>query len=196
MGTKALATRVDAQANRARLLEAATAVLAEQGPSVDVKAIADRAGLAVGTIYRHFAGKDELVAAVMAAAVQEFSDAVTAGAAEADPLTGLRVFLCNGLAVFARYGELMAAMLDGREPAARDVAMREYRRTGTSTRITGLVRRAAEAGEVRSDVPVEVLAATVKGVFAPWVQADLRRSWSAQAITEYILCLLRPVPPR
>ena len=57
--------RADAVANRASLLDAATRVLLRDGPQAPMKAIADEAGVGVGTLYRNFADRSELWAAVV-----------------------------------------------------------------------------------------------------------------------------------
>jgi AcrR family transcriptional regulator len=53
--------RADARRNRARILEAAEAVFAEQGASASTEAVAARAGVAIGTVFRHFPTKPELL---------------------------------------------------------------------------------------------------------------------------------------
>ncbi len=57
--------RVDAQRNRDRILEAARALVAETGIDATMEDIARHAGVAVGTLYRHFPAKEDLVAAVV-----------------------------------------------------------------------------------------------------------------------------------
>jgi AcrR family transcriptional regulator len=176
------ALRSDARANHIRLLEAATAVFAEQGIDVDVKAVAERAGLAVGTIYRHFPGKDELIAAVMDEATREFAEAIAAGMAEPDPLAALELVLRGGVAVIGRYGEVVSAVLEGRVGDARTAAERAARRAETAAQITTLVRRAVEAGALRTDLPPELMTAVLRAAFVPWVLVELRRSLPAEAI--------------
>lgn len=53
--------RVDAAENVARLLRATRDAVADQGPQVNVRAIADRAQVGVSTLYRHFGGKQQLI---------------------------------------------------------------------------------------------------------------------------------------
>ncbi len=57
--------RIDAQRNRDRILEAARALVAETGVDATMEDIARHAGVAVGTLYRHFPAKEDLVAAVV-----------------------------------------------------------------------------------------------------------------------------------
>ena len=57
--------RADAERNRAAILEAAAAVFAELGGAVDVREIARRSGVGMGTLYRHFPTKDDLLATVL-----------------------------------------------------------------------------------------------------------------------------------
>src|SRR5713226_8945397 len=73
------ARRADAQRNAERLLAAAREVFAEQGPDAALEEIARRAGVGIGTLYRHYPNRDALVEAV-------FRDRVEAAKARADAL--------------------------------------------------------------------------------------------------------------
>ena len=57
--------RADATRNLERILAAARELVAQEGPDVTMEALARRAGVAVGTLYRHFPTKNDLVAAVV-----------------------------------------------------------------------------------------------------------------------------------
>ncbi|MFG3682945.1 TetR/AcrR family transcriptional regulator [Micromonospora chalcea] len=57
--------RADAQRNRARILDAAEAVFAEFGARASTEEVARRAGVAIGTVFRHFPTKEDLLAALM-----------------------------------------------------------------------------------------------------------------------------------
>jgi AcrR family transcriptional regulator len=57
--------RADAERNRAAIIEAAGVVFAERGGAVDVREIARRSGVGMGTLYRHFPTKDDLLATVL-----------------------------------------------------------------------------------------------------------------------------------
>jgi len=57
--------RADARRNRERILAAARELFADEGPAARMDAVAARAGLAVGTLYRHFPTKEALLEAVV-----------------------------------------------------------------------------------------------------------------------------------
>jgi AcrR family transcriptional regulator len=69
--------RADGQRNRERLVEAAKAAFAEVGPEVSLDEIARRAGVGIGTLYRHFPTRDAIVEAVYRREVQQLADAAT-----------------------------------------------------------------------------------------------------------------------
>lgn len=66
MTTEERQLRADAARNRARLLEAATALFRERGLEVSVAEIADAAGVGRGTLFRNFSSKEDLIAAIVA----------------------------------------------------------------------------------------------------------------------------------
>ncbi|MBV8462974.1 MAG: TetR/AcrR family transcriptional regulator, partial [Acidimicrobiales bacterium] len=66
--------RADARKNRARLLAAAEEVFAEGGVSVPVDDVARRAGVGVGTFYRHFPTKEALLVAVIGTRIERLRD--------------------------------------------------------------------------------------------------------------------------
>ena len=85
--------RADAERNRAAIIEAAGAVFAECGGGVDVREIARRSGVGMGTLYRHFPTKDELLVTVLE---QQFNawltDACQRAVATEDPWQALTGF--------------------------------------------------------------------------------------------------------
>ena len=66
--------RADARRSRAKLLEAATAAFAEHGADAPLDDIARRAGVGIGTLYRHFPTRIDLQAAVYRSQVQTVCD--------------------------------------------------------------------------------------------------------------------------
>src|SRR5690348_15442072 len=85
-----LGRRTDAVVNHARILEAAQSVLAERGMDMEVNEVADRAGVGVGTLYRHFANREDLVRAVLAQAFEDVLSRLRSTAEIEDPSVALR----------------------------------------------------------------------------------------------------------
>ena len=71
MSTVQRPLRADAERNRARILVAARELFTERGLHVSLDEVAERAGLGVGTVYRRFASRAELIDAVFADQVDE-----------------------------------------------------------------------------------------------------------------------------
>ncbi|AXK87700.1 transcriptional regulator, TetR family [Nocardia farcinica] len=98
--TPAVQARLDAQAGQ--IVQAATRVLSEAGfAGLSMAAVAANAGVATGTVYKHFAGKAELVTAVFRAVVAREVDAVAAAAAEGGAVervvAAVETFACRAL---------------------------------------------------------------------------------------------------
>jgi AcrR family transcriptional regulator len=79
------AKRVDAQRNLRSLLQAAMDVFTESGVDAPVRAIAERAGVGVGTVYRHFPQRADLIVAVMKSQIDDCADAAATIAGEHEP---------------------------------------------------------------------------------------------------------------
>ncbi|WP_153427498.1 TetR/AcrR family transcriptional regulator, partial [Streptomyces alkaliphilus] len=98
------ARRADAERNRRAIIEAANAVLAEQGSAVDVREIARRSGVGMGTLYRHFPTKDDLLRTVLEGEFSTWAGAAHRAADETDdPRRALREFFENALEDRARH---------------------------------------------------------------------------------------------
>jgi AcrR family transcriptional regulator len=94
--------RSDAVRNRQLLLNAAAEAFAEQGTEVSIAEIAQRAGIGKGTVFRHFATKEELIAAIMG---EMLDSLITIGAGlsdAADPAAALLEFMTTGIELLAR----------------------------------------------------------------------------------------------
>lgn len=147
--------RADAARNHAAILAAARAALEADGPDVALEEVARRAGVAPSTLYRRFAGRDELVAAVLDAYVAESVEPLLARAAAVDDpwaaLAGVLEGLVDG--VTRHRGLLAAAKAVGAftpELAARTLAP-----------LGDLLRRGQAAGAVRADLEPEDLLVVV-----------------------------------
>ena len=77
--------RADAQRNRTRILDAAEVVFAAEGIEVPVDTIAEKAGVGVGTLYRHFPTKEKLCEAILLERLAGLTEDARAQAGAADP---------------------------------------------------------------------------------------------------------------
>jgi AcrR family transcriptional regulator len=91
------APRTDALRNRQVLLTVAAQAFAEQGTEVAVAEIAQRAGIAKGTVFRHFPAKEDLIAAIMGELIDELVTAALELAHSPDPAAALLEFMTRGV---------------------------------------------------------------------------------------------------
>src|SRR3954464_6326458 len=94
-GTRPL--RRDAELNRERLLAAARELFATRGLHVTLNDIAHHAGVGVGTAYRRFANKEEVIDALFEQGLQDIADLATEALANPDAWAGLVLFLERSL---------------------------------------------------------------------------------------------------
>jgi AcrR family transcriptional regulator len=146
--------RADALRNRAKVLEAAEAVFNAEGLSVPVDVIAEKAGVGVGTLYRHFPTKEKLFEAILVARIIEITAVAQARLNVGEPGAAFFGFLeyLVGEAVLKR--DLIMALADAGvefETAVADV------KDEMSEAIEALLRSAQSAGVVRPDVEPDVV---------------------------------------
>lgn len=85
--------RADAELNRERILAAAEEVFLERGAGVSLDEVAKRAGVGIGTLYRRFPTREELLAATYSARFVDFAKTSRARAGKLDPLNALQAYL-------------------------------------------------------------------------------------------------------
>jgi AcrR family transcriptional regulator len=184
--------RADARRNRARLLEAAETVLAAEGVSAPVEAIARRAGVGIGTVYRHFPTKEALLEAILVGRVERLAEA-------ADSLSRAQDAGAAFFELFARIVEEAAA-----KRAFADVLARAGVDVKAATSAVGqelrrafgtLLTRAQQAGAVRDDVNLDQVMAVLVGVCLAAEQGYLHRGLQAPALA-VVFDGLRPAGSR
>ena len=143
--------RRDAQANRDRIVAAARAAFAAEGIEVPVEEIARRAGVGMGTLYRHFPAKEDLIDAVLEDAFAEFISAAEQALAEQDAWAGFRGFLERVFALHAENRGLKDIIATRAHGKARAEAMRARMRP----LLRRLIERAQEQGALRDDFTLE-----------------------------------------
>lgn len=149
--------RADAQRNLDSLLQAAMAVFATSGVDAPVREIAERAGVGVGTLYRHFPQRSDLVVAVFRNEVDACADAAAALAAAYAPGEALARWMQRYVDFIAAKRGLAAALHSG-DPAFEPLPA--YFEGRLKPALQGLLDAAAAAGQARGDVdPYELLRA-------------------------------------
>ena len=145
--TAKLGDRRDAKRNRVQVVAAARELFASAGAEVPSRAIAHRAGVGVGTIYRHFPTRADLVDAVLEEAFDELIEVAEAALAEPDSWTGFARFLDEALVLHARNRALKDVLESEDRGRERARAMRRRIRPLTGQLIAARPgRRNAPAG--------------------------------------------------
>jgi AcrR family transcriptional regulator len=149
--------RADVQRNLDALLKAAMAVFAASGVDAPVREIADAAKVGVGTVYRHFPQRSDLVSAVFRHEVDACADAAPTLAATHGPGEALGLWLQRYVDFIAAKRGLAAALHSG-DPAFE--ALPAYFDARLRPALRDLVDAAVAAGEVRADIePGDLLSA-------------------------------------
>jgi AcrR family transcriptional regulator len=150
--------RADAVRNRARILDAAEVVFASEGIEAPVDVIAEKAGVGVGTLYRHFPTKEKLCEAILLDRLQDLTeDARCQGEAE-DPAAAFFGFLEHFAALGAAKRDLIAAVMGaGLEFEMAAAPVKEDLREAVGV----LLRRAQAVGAVRADVTPDAVVSLV-----------------------------------
>jgi AcrR family transcriptional regulator len=146
--------RRDAEKNRQRILVAARELFAERGLGVTLNDIAHHAGVGVGTVYRRFPDKAQLIDGLFEERLEEFVELMTAALDDPDPWQGFAGFLVRSLELQAAdrgLRELVLGAPGGRERVARFRA--QLYPLGSR-----LVQRARGGGQLRADCETQDIA--------------------------------------
>lgn len=153
-------SRSDAVRNRGLILEAAAEVFASRGEGVDVREIARRAGVGMGTLYRHFPTKEGLLETVLHQDFTEWTRAArTAATSQADPARALTGFFHDALDRQCRHRALAEGFARYPDTAGLTTCRRELYPV-----IEELVTRCRTAGVLRPDVSTEDIAVLLVGL--------------------------------
>jgi AcrR family transcriptional regulator len=168
--------RADARRNRDGLLEAAKAAFAEVGAEASLDEIARRAGVGIGTLYRHFPTRDAVVEAVYRREVQQLADAAPRLIESLPPAEALRAWMrlfIDYVAAKKVIAPALKSLVGGGSALYAD----------SGARINGamalLVERARAGGDIRPDADsADLLRALVGFAYvnsAPDWEASARR---------------------
>jgi AcrR family transcriptional regulator len=181
--------RADARRNRAAILAAAEAVFAQRGTSASTEEVATRAGVAVGTVFRHFPTKDALLRAMMKDLLSRLASEAQALIRDGDPATALFTFFARVVeqaAARKTVADLLASEGIGLEAGGPLATLRQE--------LHSLLRAAQQAGSVRQDVA----GAEVMALLAATSDAALRSGWDhdlQRRTLAIVFSGLRPASP-
>jgi AcrR family transcriptional regulator len=140
--------RADAERNRQRLIEAAAELFRQKGTSVGLDEIAHHAGVGVGTAYRRFPDKEELVDALFDSRIDEIAGYAAAALEHDDAWEGLVRFLEQTARLHATDRSVKEVLLGSPDQRPRIARARKR----ISPLVMQLVSRAQADGAIRNDV--------------------------------------------
>jgi AcrR family transcriptional regulator len=144
--------RADAVRNRERVLEAAKAVFSAGGADASLEAVAKRAGVGIGTLYRHFPTREDLFEAVYRREVEQLGDLADQLAHEPDPVEALRQWLHSTVEFVATKKGMLAALQLATYGSSD---LQAYSLDRLTKAVGALLTRAVAAGEIRADISAE-----------------------------------------
>jgi AcrR family transcriptional regulator len=180
--------RADARQNIEALLEAATGVFAESGVDAPIRSIAERAGVGVGTLYRHFPLRSDLISAVFRREMDACVAAATEMEAAYPPGEALDRWIMRYTQFVATKRGLATALHSG-DSAYEPLA--EY----FSTRLTPTFERlrvaATDSGEISQDVDASEFLGAVANLCHGGGPADTEIPGRAERMVRLLLAGLR-----
>ncbi|MFI9509649.1 TetR/AcrR family transcriptional regulator [Nocardia sp. NPDC052566] len=178
--------RADAARNQQRIIAAARQLFADHGLEITLDDVAERAGVGVGTVYRRFANKKELIIEVFEQNLAEFADMADQAYQHPDPWQGLVEFFeyaCRYLATNRGFSEVMLELEDDME---RFTMVRER----IKPRVASIVERAQEAGTVAPGIEASDFFALIHMVDGI---ADFARTANPDVWQRYVAIILNGV---
>ena len=156
--------RTDARRNVEALLDAAKTVFGTSGVDAPAKEITDLAGVGVGTLYRHFPQRSDLVKAVVESGIDAVAEAGPALAATVEPAEALMRWIDRFTEMLGTKRGLASALHSG-DPAF--AGLPDYFLQRLSPTLSALLDAAAAAGAIRGDIGAEDLLYAVAQLCQP-----------------------------
>ena len=166
--------RTDARINREKLVASAAELFATAGVDVSLEAIAKRAGVGIGTLYRHFPTRDALVEAVYHQEVDRLCAAADELLRQHPPGVALEAWMRR----FVAYAVAKHGMADALQSVvASNSTLYANTRARLLTVVAALLSAAVAAGSVRADMNAEDVFQAMSGV---WLIPD-GENWNERA---------------
>jgi AcrR family transcriptional regulator len=182
--------RSDAQLNERRILETAAELFATPGTDTSLRGIARAAGVGVGTVYRRFATREDLIEAVYRSETERLGAKALVLLGEKSPLTALRAWMDDFVHfMFTKQGmaDALPAILSTRD------GLRMHSRDVLREAIEQLRSAAVADGSMRPDVPADDIMLGLGGITL--IASHERDTALAARLIELQLDALRPRDP-
>jgi len=177
--------RADARRNYDRLVDAARKVFADQGGGASMEALAKHAGVGVGTLYRHFPKRIDLVEAVYRDDVDVLVGSAERGLTELEPWAALEAWLH----AYVDYGRSKRTFLNElREAFEKNPDLKSVSRDRVSDACNRVLTRAQVAGLARADIDGEDLMQLI----SPMCTNSTLSAEQSQRLLAMVLDGLRP----
>ena len=180
------AERADSAANRERILAAARQAFASRGLDAEVKEIAALAGVGVGTLYRHFESRDDLLRAVIRTTRADLLARIEAALETRAPIDAFRAVVHAAAEVCERFGALTELAISGH--------LREYqpeRHDDFDATFARLLERGIRDGSFRADLDIATTIAALAAVFVSGYLMELGAARgfgpAADAVADFFL---------
>ena len=184
-GESSRSMRADARRNYERLVEAARKVFADQGGGASMEAIAKQAGVGVGTLYRHFPRRIDVVEAVYRDDVDTLVGTAERGLSDPDPWAALEAWL----RAYVEYARAKRTFLNElHEAFEKNPDLKLASRDRIVAACNRVLERAQEAGAARTDIDGQDLMALV----SPMCTSPTLTAEQGQRLLPMILDGLRP----
>ncbi|MCW2982639.1 MAG: TetR/AcrR family transcriptional regulator [Conexibacter sp.] len=182
--------RADARRNRERIVDAARELFAECGATTQMDDVARRAQVGVGTVYRHFPTKAELVGELMAAKFRHHADVARRWSEEPDGWTAFEGFLRETFAAMATDASLRQRLTWSEDGEA--VARAEAERGELAEVVGAIIERAQAQGRMRPSFTVDDMPALMCSAGSVMAAQQTTPIVRADRFLELLIDALRP----
>ncbi len=182
--------RADARKNYDLLIDVAREVFVEQGAEASLRDIARRAGVGMGTLYRHFPNRDSLLEALLRSRFAALTARAESLLLAADPAAALLEWLAESVAFTHQHRGIIAPLMsaiDDPESALHSACV-ALRAAGTS-----LLTRAQQAGQARPDLSGDELFDLIAAL--AWLREQPSHAPRAERILAVLADAILTAPP-
>lgn len=185
------AQRVDARANRGRILDVAEEVFGKGGESASTEEVARLAGVGIATVFRHFPTKAALLQAVLVRRFDRLREQAEALLDTTDPGTAFFDFFRHLVSDAPTKIAIGGALLDAGGDRDGEAAQASH---GLRQVVGALLQRAQQAGAIRDDVELPEVYALLVATSRAAADTDLEEKVQARALA-IVFDGLAPHPP-